>query len=363
MFGGGRPPAPPQNTPRKLQTFSIGFDDRAFDESPFARLAAQHIGSDHHEQTLSESMLLETLDAALDCLDEPIADSSILPTYLLSRVAAQHVKVVLGGDGGDELWAGYPTYKAHRYAELYARLPRRVRRNIVAPLVSRLPVRSGYQSLEWKAKRFALRWDDDPCVRHVRWMSNTDLADLARAIPGIEAEMPGPWQSAVGTNGCRDLNRILALDLATYLPGSVLTKVDRASMAHGLEVRPPMLDNALVDFAFSLPADVKLRGTRTKALLKRAAAGLLPQRLIHRRKRGFAIPLSRWLNGPLLPRVDRALGTSPLWETNILSREVFEGWFAEHRSRKCDRSKPLWALLVLDHWYHRVAEARGIEHQ
>jgi asparagine synthase (glutamine-hydrolysing) len=347
----------------KLQTFSIAFQDPQFDESAFARQVASHIGSMHIERTLAESDLLTTLDRALDCLDEPMADPSILPTYLLSKLASEQVKVVLGGDGGDELWAGYPTYRAHQHAARYARIPRLVRAALIEPVVARLPVKHGYQTFEWKAKRFALRWDDDPARRHMRWMSSTDLPDLKALLPGAPAppqwQDPGagresaPFQRCFG-NGWDALGRVLAMDFSGYLPGSVLAKVDRAAMAHSLEVRPPMLGNDLIDFAFSIPPAMKLQSGITKALLKSAAAGILPNDVIFRRKKGFAIPLARWLNGPLRPRIAAMLESSPMWETKLLNRETARTWASEHARRRIDRSKPLWAMLVLHHWMMRT---------
>ncbi len=341
----------------RLQTFSIGFDDPQFDESDYARIVARHLGTKHVEQQFSESSLLDTLDAAISCLDEPMADPSILPTFALSRLAADHVKVVLGGDGGDELWAGYPTYKAHVAARTYAKLPRFFRSTVGPAMVSRLPVRHGYQSLEWKAKRFALRWDDDAKARHLRWMSNLDLRDLHLATGASQFELPAPLDELIQARSNDRLNQILSLDLQTYLPGSVLAKVDRASMAHGLEVRPPLIDNELVTFAFSLPSSFKLHGMRSKYLLKRVAEKYLPEQIIHRRKKGFAIPLARWLNGPLQSRVDDIVASSPLWEIGLLNRDAFGEWAREHAHYTADRSKPLWALLVLDHWYRSLKNA------
>lgn len=338
---------------KKLHTFSIAFDDPDFDESRYAFIVAAHIGSSHVQRTLSEAMLLQTLDRALDCLDEPIGDPSIVPTFLLSELAAGEVKVALGGDGGDELWAGYPTYRALRYAQLFARVPPTVRRRIIAPLVGSLPTRHGYQSIEWKLKRFVLRWDDRPAMRHLRWMSNTDLPDLADCL----ADAPG-WPEGLerftGQNGAWDLNRALALDLASYLPGAVLAKVDRASMAHGLEVRPPMLHEPLVEFAFSLPPAMKLRGQTTKAVLKDAARGLLPDAIIDRPKKGFAIPLSRWLRGPLHGQMRDVVEQGRIWESGTLKQATFRRWLSEHQAGVVDRSKPLWALLVLERFYSRT---------
>jgi asparagine synthase (glutamine-hydrolysing) len=340
--------------PGRMKAFSIGFDSATFDESDYARLVAGRLGVEHIVETLREETLLEVIDPALDRLDEPLADPSYLPTYLLSRLAARHVKVVVGGDGGDELWAGYPTYRAHRYAAIYGHLPRWLRAGLIEPVIDHLPVDHRYQSLEWKLRRFAQRFDDDRVRRHLRWMSSADLPDLASALDGGPAVEPATLRARPPADGAGDwLNQILALDFTTYMPGSVLTKVDRASMAHGLEVRPPLLDNALVDLAFSLPSTYKLRGQRGKYLLKRAAKGKVPDEVIERPKQGFAIPLASWLAGPLRARVESVLAGSPLWDLRVLSRATFITWYHQHRMRRSDRSKPLWALLVLDHWVRR----------
>ena len=340
----------------RVRTFSIAFADPQFDESAHARVVANHLGTEHVEETFDEGSLLHTLDAALDSLDEPMADPSILPTYLLSRVAAKHVKVALGGDGGDELWAGYPTYKAHAMAGAYSFVPRFIRRSLVEPLVAAMPVSDGYQALEWKAKRFAMRWDDDPMRRHVRWMSNADIGDVERLVRG-DSVLPDSYDALLTPRTNDQLNAILALDFMTYLPGSVLTKVDRASMAHSLEVRPPLLDNTLIEHAFSLWSSFKLRGRTSKFLLKRAAAGHLPDEIINRRKKGFGIPLSRWLKGPLAERVERILQPGPIWDACGLDRDVFVAWRDEHHAARVDRSKPLWALIVLEHWFARTVSS------
>jgi asparagine synthase (glutamine-hydrolysing) len=340
-----------QRSPRRLQTFSIAFDDPTFDESGYARSVAAQIGSSHVEERLSEGKLLDVIDLALARLDEPLADPSYLPTFLVSRLASAHVKVVLGGDGGDELFGGYPTYRAHRYASLYSLLPQALRGPLAA-VISRLAPRDTYQSLEWKLKRFVLRWDDDSRHRHLRWMSSLDLDDLARASLSEDATTPATL--AFQAPGQRDLlNEILALDFRTYLPGSVLTKVDRASMAHGLEVRPPMLDNDMVDWAFRIPSSLKVRSTRSKYLLQLAARDHLPRAIVARRKKGFGIPLARWMRGPLRPRLARALASSPLWGSQLLNQQAFATWARMHDERKGDYSKPLWALVVLDDWLRR----------
>lgn len=336
----------------KLRTFSIAFDDPTFDESAHARLVAARIGADHVEETLREKDLLDVVGRALDHLDEPLADPSYLPTYLLSQLAAKHVKVVLGGDGGDELWGGYPTYRAHDHARLYARVPSLLRRRVLAPLVDRLPVDDRYQSLEWKVRRFTQRFHADPVTRHLRWMSSVDLPDLKAALPRAAGIVPEALRATLPDT--RDaLHRILALDFSTYMSGSVLTKVDRASMAHGLEVRPPLLDDDLIDFAFSLPSSYKLRGTITKYLLKSAARDHVPDDIITRPKKGFGIPLASWLRGALREPICEIVERSPIWDSGLVDRATFRAWNAEHQARRSDRSKPLWALLVLHHWLSR----------
>jgi asparagine synthase (glutamine-hydrolysing) len=339
--------------PGRFKSFSVRFDEADFDQSSYARLMSQHLGSEHIEEHLPAARLIRTLDQALDCLDEPMADPSLIPTYALSRLAAEHVKVVLSGDGPDELWGGYPTLKAHSLARVFAQLPGPARRALVEPLARRLPVRDGYQTLDWKIRRFVLRWDDLAPTRHLRWMSSLDLPDLQAA--GLPNAIPALFEPFLHAPTTSDLfNDILGLDFTTYLPGAVLAKVDRASMAHGLEVRPPMLSSDLIDFAMSLPSSVKARGRRTKLLLRAAAKRLLPESILRRPKMGFPIPLSRWLRGPLLPRLDAALAKGGLWDNTPLRRDTFLRWRDEHADSRADHSRPLWALIVLEHWWNRV---------
>jgi asparagine synthase (glutamine-hydrolysing) len=336
----------------RMKAFSIGFENTTFDETRYARMVAERLDVEWISETLHERNLLDVLDAALDHIDEPLADPSFLPTFLLSRLAARHVKVVVGGDGGDELWAGYPTYRAHRMATVYGRVPGWIRRNVVSRLVGRMPINDRYQSLEWKLRRFTHRWDDDMVTRHLRWMSSVDLPDLARAIPGAVGMQPATFTAPLPETD-DSLQRILALDFSTYLPGSVLTKVDRASMAHGLEVRPPLLDDRMVDRAFSLPSRYKVRRGSGKYLLKLAARGKIPDEIIDRPKKGFGIPLANWLRGPLKDRIGDVVARSPVFDRGILDRGVFAGWNDDHQGKRADQSKPLWALLVLDHWLRR----------
>ncbi len=338
-----------QNSKIPLKTFSIGFENMHFDESKYARLVAKHIHSEHIEEILKEEILIEVLESALNQLDEPLADPSFIPTWLLSRLAARHVKVALGGDGGDELWAGYPTHLAHQVVTpLYLKLPFWFRKKIFEPLVPFLPVSNKYQPTAWRYQRFIERWDEDLFRRHLRWMSSADMKRLNQIFVNCE-QLPSVLTKQYPFSKDR-LNTILALDFLTYLPNSVLTKVDRASMAHSLEVRPPFLDNAVIDFAFSLPSSLKIKHRTSKFLLKKAVKNLLPPEIIHRKKQGFSIPLSLWIRGPLQNKLKEVLAVSPLWQLPYLSKENFIQWNKLHLEKKEDFSKPLWALLVLDHW-------------
>jgi asparagine synthase (glutamine-hydrolysing) len=345
-----------------MKAFSIGFENATFDETRYARMLAERIDVEWISETLHERNLLDVMDAALDHIDEPLADPSFLPTFLLSRLAARHVKVVVGGDGGDETWGGYPTYRAHRYAAIYRRVPGLIRKQVLGRLIGMLPVDDRYQSLEWKLRRFTHRWDDDTVMRHLRWMSSVDLPDLERAIPAAKGMRPATLAAPLPETE-DELQRILALDFSTYMPGSVLTKVDRASMAHGLEVRPPLLDDALVERAFALPSRYKLRRGSGKYLLKLAARGKIPDEIIDRPKKGFGIPLAAWLRGPLRDRIAEVVARSPALDRGIMDGDVFRAWNRDHQDRRADHSKPLWALLVLDHWFrknHSPLPAHGI---
>jgi asparagine synthase (glutamine-hydrolysing) len=338
-----------------LQAFCIAFEEASFDESAHARAVSRHLGIEHVEEVLSPAALLDVVEEVLDALDEPLGDHSIVPTYLLCRLAARHVKVALGGDGADELFGGYPTYVAHVHHASVARpfvagARRLLGRRAMAALLERVPSSDGYQALDWKVKRFVGRWDDDVVRRHLRWMSTLDLPELREALgarylgePATLAAAHRWWGDPIAT--------ATTLDFATCLPGSVLTKVDRASMLHGLEARPPFLDERVLALARRVPSEDKVRGGVGKVLLREAARALLPSAILDRPKHGFSVPLAHWLRGPLAGRLDAVLASSPAWE--VLEREPFVRWHKAHRDRRGDHAKGLWALLVLDRWMRR----------
>ncbi len=337
----------------RLQAFCIAFDDASFDESAHARRMSAHLGLEHVEEKVGEAALLENIDRVLDHLDEPLGDHSIVPTDLLCRLAARHVKVALGGDGADELFGGYPTYRAHvHHARLLRPITPLFRSARARGLLERIPASDRYQALDWKVKRFLGRWDDDTRTRHLRWMSALDLPELREAM-GARFVRPATLGEHVG--GADPIALATGLDFRTYLPGSVLTKVDRASMAHGLEARPPFLDESVVALARRVPSRDKLRGSTGKWLLREASRDSLPPAILERGKHGFSVPLAAWLRGPLAPRLRAILADSPCW--SVLERGAFQRFADAHAARRGDHQKGLWALIVLDAWMR----ARGVD--
>jgi asparagine synthase (glutamine-hydrolysing) len=344
---------------RNVRTFSIGFEDPSFDESRHARSVARHLGTDHHERTFSIQTLYELLPEVSGWLDEPFGDASILPTHLLSRFARGEVTVVLGGDGADELLAGYPTFEAERAAGLFRRLPRQAQ-VLAGAAVGRLPVDHRNFSLDFKLKQF-LRGAAEPLpLAHQRWLGSFSGAEIARLLVGgdligIEAEHLRRAEEIHGDGDA--LSRSLALYQDTYLPEDILTKVDRASMACGLEVRAPFLDTGLVDFMQALPSSYKLGHRQTKRILKRAAASRLPASILARSKKGFGIPVASWLRGPLTPMVDQLLGRDRLDRQGLFHPEEVARRIDEHRAGVRDHRKPLWTLLMFQLWYDRWMRA------
>jgi asparagine synthase (glutamine-hydrolysing) len=333
-----------QKLGKGIPTFAIGFSDPDFDESRFAKAVADQIHSEHHVRIIGESDLLERWKEIVDKMDEPLADPSILPTRLLCELAKDKVKVVLGGDAGDELFGGYPTYRAHQMKWALDILP--------APLLSTLqtiihhiPTGSGYQPLGWKLKRLINRYERDSSNCHFRWMSGTDQKDIYALTSRRSPLLPPHYLL-----DDEDLVSMMWLDLIHYLPYSVLTKVDRASMAVGLEARPPFLTNAFVEFAMSVPLEQKVNRHETKIMLRETARAYLPDEIVNRPKRGFAIPLASWLKGPLRNEVEKMLKESPIWEELKYDPKQFQKCWYGLLSGKDDSSKTIWSFLVLDRW-------------
>ena len=330
-----------------IRTFSIGFEDRDFDESRHAGKAALHLGTDHSERIFSEKELLDRFDPVLSAMDEPLADPSVFPTALLSGFARQKVTVALGGDGGDELFCGYPTYAVHKYFRLFQITPRFIRRPVLKAADALLPVTDGNLTFPYKLRKFMDGAEKPMPERHFAWMGAFNRENLARLMPDAGLDLsPLSWIPQAPAS-----DRVTAaewLDLHTYLMEDVLQKVDRMSMISSLEVRVPLLDPSIVRLAFSIPPRSKMPGTRFKHLLKKAFASDLPAGYFNRPKKGFAIPISRWLRGPLKERVREAFssGMPP-----FMDRSFAEKLLGEHVSGRRDNRKPIWSLFVFLNWH------------
>jgi asparagine synthase (glutamine-hydrolysing) len=334
-----------------LRTFSIGFEERSFDELGDARLVAERYGTDHHELVLRPDAAL-LLPALADAFDEPFADSSALPTYLVSQLAAGEVKVALSGEGGDELFGGYYTYAADLLAERAGWTARFLR-----PVVERLPSSSARASFDYKAKRFVRAAHLPPLERHHGW-KEIFSPDARAELTGRDALDPVDLlrDRFEETGGAELLARLQDVDLGTYLVDDLLVKTDRASMAHSLEARVPFLDSVVTNFAFSLPSKHKVRGLRKKVLLRKAAEPLVPGELLRRRKRGFSIPAAAWLRGELEPFARETLSPDTLRRQGFFRPEVVTRLIDDHVAGREDLSRQLWGLLAFTLWHERHVE-------
>lgn len=340
-----------------LETFSIGFTEKSFDESSYARLVARRIGSHHHERIFRGSEMPELVPRLARMLDEPLGDASILPTALLSAFAREHVTVALGGDGGDELFAGYPMHAAQRVAR-YARSVPRGMHDRARRVINALPVSHANFSFGFKALSF-LRGSAEPApLNHALWMSSFDGAEQERLL------QPQVWRdSGAGANTfdpivtawrasehAEPLARSTHLDALTYLPNDILMKVDRASMRVALEVRAPFLARAVVELAFSVPDSFRMKGLTGKRMLRDAVRELVPAVVRNRPKKGFGIPVAAWLNGPLRGMVHDLFTRESIEAAGIFNYQEVHRMLEAHQARRTDYRKPLWTLLVFELW-------------
>lgn len=342
----------------EVKSFSVGFADRSFDESGFARQVAASLGTEHHELVLEPDMLLGLIPRLSSLLDEPLGDASIIPTYLLSEFTRRHVKVALGGDGGDELFAGYPTMQAHRLTGFYGFVPPVVRRGLVEPVVRRLPVSRGNLSFDYRAKRFVSGIDFPVAERHERWMGSFVAEERATLLTREvleEVARSGAGESArddeVGRGVLNPLNRVLLMDMRGYLENDILVKLDRASMMASLEGRVPLLNNDFVAYATGLPLDMKLRGLRSKFLFKRALRGLLPEAILRRPKKGFGIPVAEWFRGPLREQMLTVLSPERMARKGLFEPAAVSRLVRDHLEGRRDNRKQLWTLFAFEMWH------------
>ncbi|WP_374289707.1 asparagine synthase (glutamine-hydrolyzing) [Desulfovibrio desulfuricans] len=348
-----------------IKTFSIGFSEASYDESRYARIVARAFGTDHHERVLSAEECADTLPSIISRMDVPMADASVAPTWLLSGVTREKVTVALGGDGADELWAGYEHYIGFKIAQWYNAAPAALRKCVIEPLARRLPSSAGYINPRLAVATF-LRAAHAPAWQRVQTMLTAFTPDMQEAVldAGFKARQPGflspdelfaptreqyeHWQPQ---NAASPLARAFHVYARQFMLDDILVKVDRCSMLHSLEVRAPFLDKDAAEFAARLPVSKKLHGFKRKWLLKKAFSELLPDEILHRNKRGFQIPVAQWLRGRMRPLMEDLLSESTLKAQGIFNYQAVRALMDEHVSGRADLRKPLWTLLVFQLWW------------
>ena len=346
-----------QFSTEKVKTFSIGFEEDSFDESKYARQVAAHLGTEHYEDKLSVERAADLITEIGTWLDEPMSDGSLLPTFLLSRFVRKYVTVALGGDGGDEIFAGYPMYFGHKMARVYDSIPHILRSGLIEPVVNNLPVSTSNLSFDYKAKRFVAASKYDVVTRHHSWFGSFSLDGqndlLTKDV--LEQTSGDIYRGAKDllkiTDAENEIERMQFLDMNFYMAEDILTKVDRASMAVSLEVRAPFLDSRVAEFAAGLPIDYKLKGSKGKYILKKAVEDLLPRNILHRPKKGFGIPIAEWLKGRLNPLLHDLLAPDRLKKQNLFDADYVRKLIKEHETGAASHHKQLWTLLVFQLWY------------
>jgi asparagine synthase (glutamine-hydrolysing) len=346
-----------------VKTFSIGFEEGSYNELHYARAIAKHFKTDHKEFILRPRALALS-EKLLKHLDEPLGDFSIFPTYLVSQMAREHVTVVLSGDGGDELFGGYDTYLADGMYRRYRKLPAFIRNRLVMPVTTCLPPSEKKKGWRNRLKRFVegTRYPED--LQHVRWMMF--LADEEKSR--LYGEALAPLRSQYlpyeyirhyfAQADSRDyVNRQLYVDIKTYLCDDIMVKVDRMSMATSLEARAPFLDYRVVEYAATIPSALKIRGAKTKYILKKAMAPLLPPEIIKRGKEGFSIPIKNWLREELRPMMLDMLSPARMRRDGFFNADYVQQLVNAHLQGKENHSHRLWALMVFNIWRDRYLAA------
>lgn len=341
---------------QKIKTYSIGFKEASFDESKHARAVAKHLGTDHYETVLSAKDSLDFIPQIADLLDEPMADASIVPTYLLSKFTREHVTVALGGDGGDELFCGYDTFVAQRMADIYEKIPHLIQ-EIIEKIVNILPTSFSNISFDFKAKSFIKGIKEDRKYRHQKWLGSFDQAQQKELFTNDAYKM------LTGHNIYENIddqlfeyqaepfyNQLIYFYLRFYLMDDILVKVDRASMFNSLEVRAPFLDVNVVNFVNSLPLDFKLNGFKTKYILKKLMQDKLPNEIINRKKKGFGMPIAEWFNNDLKPLLTDMLSPEKIKKEGLFNYQYIEKILKDHFSCRVDNRKLIWTLLIFQMW-------------
>jgi asparagine synthase (glutamine-hydrolysing) len=340
-----------------VQTFSIGFEDATYNELPQAQAVAEHFGTKHHVEMLKPNFV-SLAQKLVAHFDEPFADTSLFSTFLVSKVSSERVKVVLSGDGGDELFAGYDTYRAEKLSRYYARLPNALRQSVLPQLAGWIPPQPAKKGMLNEVKRMVEGAALHPSLQHARWMvfltpAEKDLlyrSDL-RAIMN-EDRITGFFSQYFQEAGKFDsLAQQQYVDIKSYLAEDILTKVDRMSMAVSIEARVPLLDYHIVEFAMNLPPQMKLKGMRTKSILRSAVKRLVPSSVLEKPKQGFSVPMKHWLCTSLRPMMLDLLSRDSLQKHGYFDDQIVTRWIREHLEGRVNHSHHLWPLMVFEMWH------------
>jgi len=340
-----------------VKTFSIGFNEDSFDELKYARVAAKHFGTEHHEFIVTPD-LVEIVDELVWHFDEPFADSSALPTYMVSKMARDFVTVVLSGDGGDELFAGYTRYVTDQKRSGFANLPKSLRKGILQPLSEALPHGAKGKNFLYNTSLDAVdRYIDS--VSHFGKLKKSELygASLRENLNGGFGKAASVYKNlAESVTSENPVDRLLYLDSKTYLPSDILTKVDRMTMATSLEARVPLLDHELIEFVQKIPAEMKLKGTETKYIFKKAMEGIVPNEILYREKQGFGVPINEWINSKLKDRIHDILSERKTIDRGYFEPQYIKVLLDEHSANRRDHSHALWILWMLELWHRKYVD-------
>ncbi len=340
---------------RTLQTFSIGFTESRYDESSAAADVAKYYGAQHHEQIVGGRDIVALLPRWADIMDEPFGDDSLLPSFLLSALARDHVTVALSGDGADELFWGYPTYLAERLHRMYRRVPSLVRRAGEYALLKALPTRSSHLTPDYLVRKFVQGTHDTIPMRHARWVGTSLTEPELAALTGVQVAAPfADLQDVHAATGTWD-DAVDHYYLRYYLPDDILTKMDRASMASSLEVRAPYCEPELLALARALPTAWKWRGLSGKWFQKRALRPLLPPSVVKKKKQGFALPTAEWLRTDLRGLLTDYLSPAAIARHHLLDPKIVERYVREHLDGTANHRQIVWSLLMFTVWQESLA--------
>jgi asparagine synthase (glutamine-hydrolysing) len=344
-----------------LEAFTIGFSDPSFDETNWSEIAARATGVVHHVERCELERVLPEIPEIMATLDEPLGDASYVPTFLLSRFARKRLTVALSGDGGDDILAGYPTFPSLKLIRYYSIFPSELRQ-VINRVAGWLPVSLTNISFDFKIKQMLRGAGVANEIMFLHWMGSFTegekrglLGPAVRTAIGNANAFEDVLDHIKRSNLRNDLERMLYLCAKLYLQDDILVKVDRASMANSLEVRSPFLDHTLVEFVSRVPTRLKLNRLTTKYVLKRAVSGLLPRQLVRRAKKGFGLPVGRWINDGLGPLVDAALAPERLRREELFDADFVSDLLAAHRAGRRDNRKLLWTLFAFQTWRERWA--------